>query len=267
MYIARRKRIVKLHDSEIDFGDFYLTDFMCPKCYGAECVMWEGWDRLSELYKRDPETYVSLMRQIGHYNMYVKELWNVVNLKIGYREDDPVFQTPDYWMIPNETWKQLKGDCEDTTFLLLSAVYRVKRGWAGDEVADEAIEYGCIGYYIDYLGNAYGHGFMIRKSCKIANGKWLWVETTLDEEVPQSIWYLVDFDSLIPVYFFTDRECFRVDKDYGKLGLDESYVNKYRDLIDAMVDYVEFGKRLKVKWMHKHRRPARIPSAKAIYLI
>ena len=41
MYVARRKRIVKLPDREIDLGDFYLTDFICPKSYGAECVVWE----------------------------------------------------------------------------------------------------------------------------------------------------------------------------------------------------------------------------------
>jgi len=255
MYVARRKRVVRLGGSEVDLGDFFLTDFVMPKSYGAECVVWEGWDRLSELYKRDPDTFVSLMNQIGHYNMYVKELWNVVNLKIKYRYDDPVFQTPDFWMLPNETWKQLMGDCEDTTFLLLSAIYNVKRGWeSADDIAKEAVEYGCIGYYIDYQGNVYGHGFCIRKTSKIASGRWLWIETTLEDEVPQSIWYLADFSKLIPVYFFTDKECYRIDKDFGLLGLTEDYVEEHRDLIDAMIEYVETGKWLKVKWMHKGRR-------------
>ena len=255
MYVARRKRIIKLGGSEVDLGDFFLTDFVCPKSYGAECVVWEGWRRLSELYERDPETFVKLVNAIGLYNMYVKEIWNIVNTKIKYREDNPVFQTPDFWLLPSESWKQQQADCEDSTFLLLSAAYNVKRGWeANDEVAREAVEYGCIGYYIDYQGNAYGHAFIVRRSSRIAGGKFLWVETTLDNEVPQSIWYLADFSKLIPVYFFTNSECFRIDKDYEKLGLTEDYVEEHRDLIDMMIDYVETGKRLSVKWMHKGRR-------------
>jgi len=255
MYVVRRKRVVRLGGSEVDLGDFFLTDFVCPKSYGAECIVWEAWDKLMEFYKQDPDTFVALMNAIGMYNMYVKEIWNIINTKIKYRNDDPVFNVADFWQLPNETWKQLKGDCEDTTFLLLSAIYNVKRGWEdADDIAREAIEYGCIGYYIDQSGNAYGHAFAIRRTSKIAQGRWLWVETTLDEEVPQSIWYLADFEHLVPVYFFTNCECFRIDKDYGLLGLTEDYVEQHRDLIDAMIDYVEFGKRLSVKWMHKGRR-------------
>jgi len=254
MYVARRKRIVKLPDREIDLGDFFLTDFVCPKCYGAECVVWEGWDRLSELYRRDPDTFVKLMNAIGLYNMYVKELWNVVNTKIKYRSDDPVFQTPDFWFTANETWKQGHGDCEDVTFLLLSAALKVKYGWRDDPVAREAVEYGCVGYYVDYRGIPYGHAFIVRRSGRIAGGAWLWVESTLEGEVPQAIWYLADFDRLVPVYFFTDREAYRIDKDYQRLGLTKDYVEERRELIDAMIDYVEFGKRLRVKWMHKGRR-------------
>ena len=256
MYIARRKRVIKLPDREIDLGDFYLTDFVQPSSYAAEQVMWEGWDRLTEFHKEDPEAFAELVNRIGLYNMYVKEIWNVVNIKIKYRYDDPVFQTPDFWLTNNEVYKQGRGDCEDTCFLTLSAVLRVKRLWeAFDDVAKGAVTYGCIGYYIDPVTrDAYGHGFVIHSTDRIAGGRWLWVETTFEDAVPQSIWYLADFDVLLPVYFFTDRECYRIDRDYGKLGLSEDYVERYKDLIDAMIQYVETGKWLKVKWMHKSRR-------------
>jgi len=162
-------------------------------------------------------------------------------------------------MVPNETWKQRMGDCEDTTFLLTSTIYRVKRGWGElDEVAKNAVAYGCLGYYIDpATGNYYGHGFVIYSTDRIAGGRWLWVETTLEDEVPQNIWYLASFDILLPVYFFTDSEMYRIDKDYSRLGLTKDYVEKHKEAIDAMIDYVETGKWLSVKWMHKSRRPAK----------
>ena len=267
MYVVRRKRVIKLSDREIDLGDHYLTDFVRYNCCATDQIMWEAWRKLSSIYSQNPNIFVSLMNKIGLYNMYVKEIWNVINVKVRYRFDDPVFQVPDFWMFPNETWGQLMGDCEDTTFLLLSAVLRVKYGWeSGDDVAKEAVEYGCLGFYIDHQNNAYGHAFMIRKTSKIANGRWLWVETTLENEVPQSVWYLVDFNQLVPVYFFTDKESYRIDKDYAKLGLTKDYVNQHQDLINQMIDYVETGKWLKVKWMHKTRRPVDTRRITAIHI-
>ena len=173
MYIAKHKRVVKLPHREIDLGDWYLTDFIQPNSYGAESVTWEAWKRLINLYNNDIQQFIKLANIIGLYNMYIKELWNVVNVKIKYRYDDPIFQTSDFWLLPNETWYQKHGDCEDTTFLLLSAIYKVKEGWKDDIIAKEAIEYGCIGYYIDYKGTPYGHAFIIRRTDRIANGKWL----------------------------------------------------------------------------------------------
>jgi len=31
MYVAHRKRIIRLGESEVDLGDFFLTDFVCPR--------------------------------------------------------------------------------------------------------------------------------------------------------------------------------------------------------------------------------------------
>jgi len=264
-YVAKRKRVVKLTNGELDFGDFYLTDFITPNSLSSTEVVNKAWYKLVDLYKKDASTYLSLLKVIGLYNMYVKELWNVVNVEIKYRYDDPVFQTPDFWLLPNETWKQRFGDCEDTTFLLLSAIYAVKRGWESvDEDAKNSEEYGCLGFYRDVSGGMYGHGFIIRKSPRVARGRYLWVETTLESEIPQHIWYAWNPDVLIPVYFFTDRETYRIDKDYSKLGLTQDYVSKYKNWIDLMIQYVEIGKWLPVKWMHKTTRPAK--PTEAIYI-
>jgi len=257
MYIAKRKRIVRLPDREIDFGDFYLTDFIQPDSYASEQIALEGWDRLIDFYRKSPTDFVTLINYQGLFNMYVKSMWNLVNVKIKYRYDDPVFQTPDFWLVANECWKQQMGDCEDTTFTLLSPIYREKRLWEGsDPIAKDAIAYGCIGFYISQ-GQPYGHGFIIYKSPKIID-RWLWIETTLEEEVNMGIWFIANFNQLIPVYFFTDKECYRIDKDYKLLGLDQGYVSMYKSLIDMMINYVETGKWTKVKWMHKTQRPATI---------
>jgi len=89
-------------------------------------------------------------------------------------------------------------------------------------------------------------------------------ETTADSEIPQYLWYVWNPDVLIPVYFFTDRETYRIDKDYSKLGLTQDYVSKYKYWIDLMVRYVEVGVWLPVKWMHKTTRPAK--PTEAIYI-
>jgi len=255
-YIAKRKRVVKLSDREIDFGDFYLTDFITPNSLASKDVTDRAWQRLMDYYRSNPQDFIRLYQTVGLYNMYVKEVWNVVNVEVKCRYDDLVFQTPDFWLLPNETWKQRMGDCEDTTFLLISAIYTVKRRWeVGNNLAKTSVEYGCIGFYRDVGGNMYGHAFVIRKTPTINH--WLWVETTLENEVQQAIWYGWNPDQLIPVYFFTDRDVFRIDKNYAMLSLTQDYVNKYKDWINLMIQYVETGKWLPVKWMHKVTRPAK----------
>jgi len=255
--VCRRKRVVKLASGEVSLGDFYLTDWVTPNSYACDSVASTAWERLGSLYRSDPSTFTSIMNSVGLYNMYVKELWNVVNVQVGYRYDDPVFQTPDFWLLPNETWTLKFGDCEDTTFLLLSSIVRVRSSW-NDPTARESVEYGVIGFYRDFRGDYYGHAFIIRRSGRIAGGRWLWVETTLDSEVPQHMWYLWNPNTLIPVYWFDDVKVYRLDRDYGMLGLTEEYVKSHESYVKAMIDYVEAGKWLSVKWMHKKKRPARV---------
>jgi len=114
MYYTKRKRVVKLPDREIDFGVWKLTDFIMPDSYASQAVFAEAWGRLSRFFAENPSYASKLERMIGLDNMVVKEMWNVVNTRIAYRRDDPMFQTPDFWMLPNEVWTQKKGDCEDS---------------------------------------------------------------------------------------------------------------------------------------------------------
>jgi len=248
MYVTRRKRVVKLPNREIDFGEWKLTDFIMPDCFASQAVFAYAWGRLSQFYAENPGYARKIEKMIGLDNMVVKEMWNVVNLQIKYRHDDPVFQTPDFWLLPNETWTQKHGDCEDTTFLLVSVV----EGFLKSIKSSNKI-YACLGFYIDpYTGQVYGHGFPLYKA-EFYNG-WLWLESTLETAVSQSVWFSWSPQSLVPVYFFNSRESYRVDRDYSKLGLSREYVDSHRDLINAMIDYVEAGKWLNVKWMHKGRR-------------
>lgn len=261
--VARRKRVVRVGNREVSLGDFYLTDFVTPGSVASSDVANTAWQRVSMLYQRDPQGFVSLLSAIGLYNIYVKEIWNVVNVSVGYRYDDQNLQTPDFWLLPNESWFLKQGDCEDTTFLLLSAIYRVKTSWRGDPVSDQSVEYGVIGFYRDYSGSYYGHAYVIRRSPRISS-EWLWVETTFDSEVPQSLWYIWNPNVLIPVYFFTNTDCYRIDRDYRMLGLTQDYVKLHEQYIKMMIDYVEVGKRTSVKWMHKKTRT---PSCSTVSII
>jgi len=248
MYVTKRKRVVKLPDREINFGDWKLTDFIVPECLATHEVFAKAWGRLSDFYRMYPNYAITLEKYIGFHNMLIKEMWNVVNLEIKYRHDDPIFQTPDFWLLPNEAWTQKHGDCEDTTFLLVSAI----EGFLESIKVNNKI-YACIGFYIDpYKNVAYGHAFPIYKAEFYKD--WLWLESTLESAVSQSTWYVWTPQYLIPVYFFNKREAHRIDRDYELLGLDEKYVEAHRDLIYEMIDYVEFGRWSKVKWMHKGRR-------------
>ena len=248
MYVTKRKRVIKLPDGkEIDFGAWKLTDFIMPDSYASQAVFAEAWGRLSQFFAENPDYARKIEKIIGLDNMVIKEIWNVVNIEIKYRHDDPVFQTPDFWMLPNEVWTQKKGDCEDVSFLLESAI----RGFSR-----EAQAYATLGIYLDpFSRKPYGHAWVLYKADFYP--RWLWLETTWDTAVPQSVWYVWDPDTLVPVYWFSEREAHRVDRDFEMLGLTGEYVRKHNYLIRAMIDYVEEGVRLNYKFMHKGIRTPR----------
>jgi len=249
MYITKRKRVIKLKDREIDFGEWKLTDFIMPDSYASQAVFAEAWGRLSQFFSENPDYARKIEKMIGLDNMVVKELWNVVNVKVKYRGDDPVFNVPEFWELPNEALS-LGADCEGTAFLLESAILGFKR---------DAEAYAVLGFYVDpYSRQVYGHGWVIyRPEPRFYDG-FLWLESTLESAVPQNIWYVWDPDYLVPVYWFNHREAYRVDRDFEMLRLTGDYVKKHNHLIRAMIDYVEEGVRLNYKFMHKGLRTPRI---------
>jgi len=142
--------------------------------------------------------------------------------------------------------------CEDSTFLLVSAVEGFLK-----TIRTENKIYACLGFYIDpYTGQIYGHGFPLYKA-EFYDG-FLWLESTFESAVSQSVWYAWTPQYLVPVYFFNSSEAHRIDKDYRLLGLDEKYVDAHKDLIKIMIDYVEYGKWTPQKWMHKGKRTPRV---------
>ena len=250
---TRRKRVVKLPDGrEIDFGVWDLRDFIQPRCNASTEIYVGAFSRLVSEF----DSVRDLVNKIGLHNVLVKYAWNIVNVEVKYRYDDPVFNVPDYWLLANETWSQRHGDCEDSSFLLESVIEHILEiDGSGDP---SARSYAVIGYYYDGQ-QYYGHAWVLYRSDKIVpKDRWAWIETTLEEEVPQHIWFLWRPEDLVPVYWFNSRESYRILEDYEVLGLDEEYIETHRGAIDAMIAYVETGKRLKVKWMHKGRRTPKV---------
>jgi len=253
MFVACRKRVVHLpNGGEIDFGCWDLRDFVQPGCYAARQLE----SMAMQEYTNSREVYDPYVQAWGIVPTLTKIMWNTVNKAIGYRHDDPVFQTPDFWMLPNETWHMKAGDCEDSTLLLASAVELAKEMFGGFDPAESTV-FAVLGYY--NAGDAlYGHAYVLFRNPKIVD-RWLWIETTWDEEVPINVWYVWDPNKLIPVYFGNSRVFYRIDQHYDVLGLSKSYVDQWWDAIQAMIEYVESGRWLKNRWMHKKIRPVPKP--------
>ena len=250
---TRRKRVVRLPDGkEIDFGEWDLRDFLQPRSLASTEVYIKAFTRLVNEFVgiRD------LANMIGLHNVLIKYAWNIVNVEVKYRYDDPVFNVADFWLLPNETWSQRQGDCEDISFLLQSVIEHILEFDGSSDPS--AWSYAVIGYYFDGE-NYYGHAWVLYRSDKIVpKDRWAWIETTLESEVPQHIWYLWRPEELIPVYWFNSRVSYMILEDHDMLGLSKDYVEKHKAMIEAMIDYVEVGRRLKVKWMHKGCRTPKI---------
>jgi hypothetical protein len=264
MFVARNKRVLWIPKEpgsqvmqRIDLGDMYLSDFIQPEMYAVDELLSMGLNKAMSLLQK-PEM-IKLMNRIGFFNMVVKEVWNVANVTIKYRRDTYTMKRADFWLLPNETWEMGVGDCEDTTFLVASAIDRLSSGWSRvDETAKESKYYAMLGYYLEG-GNYYGHAWVVYHSTKIWKD-WLWIETTLESEVSQSIWYPVSWNVLVPVYWFNKKEAYRIDKDYDMLGLKQEFVERHWRYIEAMISYVEEGvieAMAKTSWRHKQKRPAR----------
>ena len=249
--VTRRKRVLHVNGREVNLGTMYLDDFICPKCLAAFEVEGKAWERVIQFYRDDYKAFSQLFEKEGIDNLLIKEVWNVVNTAIKYRYDTDLMRVADFWLLPNETWSMGVGDCEDTTFLLASVIEHIVKN--PFEPSFKAEYYAVIGFYRDLNNNFYGHGYVIYRSKRIYDG-WLWIETTFEDPMPQGVWLIWDPERLIPVYFFNKLNTYRIDRDYQVLGLSKDYVDRFRRYIDIMIDYVEMGKELTIKWMHKGRR-------------
>jgi len=162
-------------------------------------------------------------------------------------------------------------NCEDSSFTLASAVLRLfeivgdfrpswLQRWCGDAPNCQV----WLGFV--YQGGQYwGHAWVAFRNPKYAFSRdWLILESTYESEVPMNLWIVWTEDIYIPVYMFNQQDSWRIDRDYAKLGLTQDYVNKYRDLIDSMINYVEAGVRMPQKWVHKRVRPVKAEFKKVI---
>ena len=138
--------------------------------------------------------------------------------------------------------------CEDTTFLLTSAVLNLSR----------ASCYAVLGFYNDD-GILYGHGYPIYYVPYLK--KWAVLESTLDCEVPMLVWIRWNPEKYIPAIIFNKHEVYRMDikPHREKFGLTDEWYRRYEEPIKAMIEYVEIGKPVPVwEYMHKGRRPVKV---------
>jgi len=47
-------------------------------------------------------------------------IWNDLNTFLRYRDDQMIFESDEYWKLPNDTYKSQSGDCEDWTNTFVS---------------------------------------------------------------------------------------------------------------------------------------------------
>jgi len=157
-------------------------------------------------------------------------------------------------------------NCEDSSFLLASSVLRLFeivgdfqlswwQRWFSRDAPNCQVWLGFV--YQD--GQYWGHAWVCFRNPKYQFSRdWLVLESTFEDEVPMNLWIVWTKDIYIPVYCFNQYDSWRVDRDYAKLGLTQDYVDKYKSLIDSMVNYVEAGVRMPQKWVHKRIRPVKV---------
>jgi len=243
--LTKNKRVLYVAGNPVNVGDMYLTEFIDPSSYGAQVVFTNAVSKLAKLLREDEKWY-SYVNRYGLANILAVFCWSYVNVNIPYRYDTEVFKRIDFWLTPSETISTFKaGDCEDTSFILASALENV----VNMEKPDPKRYYTCIGYYYD--GTYWGHAFILWRNTYL---KGLYVfETTMDREVPPWVWYPWSKEHYIPAIVF-NRNYYgtllntEVQKD---LYVDEKYVKQHEEAVKAMIDYVYTGKPLKQSWRHK----------------
>ena len=253
--IARSKRIIHLAGGPINLADEELRWWIQPCSYGATKIYLEALNDLTEAFQKDPKKVGEWWRKYGYENFLANRIWSRVNVEIAYKSDDPLFKRADYWQAPSECVQLGKGDCEDVSFLIASALQR-------DELTRDRY-YAVIGYYYSY-GKYYGHAYVIYKNSYFERTgykhPWVVLEGTFDKEVSPFIWIPWKAESYIPAVIFNKREEYRMDneRDREKFGLSDSWYQRHQQAISLMINYIETGEQLEVSWVHKQERPVPI---------
>lgn len=253
--IAKNKRVV----AGLNVADMELCEWIDPLSFGALAVFTKAVNRFVELAKSDPAWY-SYANKYGLENLLAVFAWGVVNVEIPYRYDTEMFKRADFWLLPSETWSTFKaGDCEDTSFITSSALENVLM-FTG--VRDSERYFCCLGYYYD--GGYWGHAFILWRNTYLEGRlrpaaeysvKYYVFETTWDTQVSPFVWYNWHYEQYIPAIIFNRKYCSTLLSPEAQmaLGVSPSYVERHREAIQNMIDYVTTGVKLKESWRHKTR--------------
>jgi len=252
--IAKNKRVV----AGLNVADMELCEWIDPLSFGGAAVFTKAVNRFVELAKSDPAWY-GYANKYGLANILAVLCWSVVNVEIPYRYDTDAFKRADFWLLPSETYSTFKaGDCEDVSFLTASALENVLRLTG---IRDRERYFCVLGYYYD--GNYYwGHAYILWKNPYLArrlkpaedhSTKYYVFETTWDTEVSPFVWYNWHYERYIPAVIFNRSYCSTLLSPEAQmtLGVSPSYVERHREAIQNMIDYVTTGVKLKESWRHK----------------
>ncbi|MHA1615017.1 MAG: hypothetical protein ACTSYJ_09245 [Candidatus Thorarchaeota archaeon] len=251
--LAHNKRVIYVDGQAYPLADMYLQEWIDPRSFGAMEVFRKAYDKAVQLSKDSPK-WMEWFNKYGFHNFLASFCWSVVNVEVQYRYDTDMFKRADWWSLPSETYNWKKGDCEDTTFLLASALEHVQN------VTDIDDRYfAVLGFYV-HEGQYYGHGYVMWLHDYI--GKWMILETTWDCEVSPFIWYNWTPDKYVPAIMFNRSDFFRMDIESHRsvFDLNNDWYERHKDAIKAMINYIETGKQLLVSFMHKLIRPVPIPA-------
>jgi len=244
--LAKNKRVI----SGYNLADMRLQEWIDWKSHGALQIFIGAMKRLSQCLKRNPERWLKFIRTFGLDNLLASFAWSEVNVKIKYIGDTERFKRVDWWELPTECYNWMQGDCEDSTFLLTSALEIIQRltGRKPDW------HFAVLGYYRDGA-QYFGHGYCLFYNTYLSS--WNTLETTWDTEVNPLIWLKWNPEQYVPAILFNRSRVYRMDVSSHRrlMALDNAWYERHRDAIHAMIKYVMVGAKLKVPWMHKDKRP------------
>ncbi|MEM1538777.1 MAG: LAGLIDADG family homing endonuclease [Candidatus Nezhaarchaeales archaeon] len=147
----------------------------------------------------------------------------------------------------------------NTSFLLSSALENVV---SFTDVKDPEHYFCVLGYYYD--GKYWGHAYVLWRNAYLESKlspaadystKYYVFETTWDNEVSPFVWYNWQYERYIPAVVFNRSYCSTLLNPSTQmvLGVSPSYVEKHKEAIQNMIDYVTTGTKLKESWRHKTR--------------